>query len=377
MAISKRVQTYGLLNAWQEIMQEDPWRFNQVTGAGSQSSECDVYIQPDREHIALALRKSWDRISTHLGYFPRPIWSQGKVDLGSGTPWQLQELNTGRGFIELFGQRTATLIDDDVAITYSDEDGDGTNDTATITVATTVAADEIEVFFRTADGAPSAAHELWQIEPLTVTISGGNAVISGHRSLFVDPASIWNVPYDPADANRRERNQATTNDVNDFVTLVDVYRVYTDTSVPIQVVRDPIFLQSSGWGGDVLTTGVARIKNSRLGTFQARVEDYSCLKYAEAVLFYFKSGFPLEYDSIEATLLDALIRLANCYQGRQLCAFCDQTENLWADDRFAPDPVNNPATQKQADNPFGAMKGQIAAWQTVCDQALVRGGVWR
>lgn len=375
MAISKRVQTYGLLNAWPEIMQEDIWRFNQVTGQGSQSSECDVYIQPDREHIAVSLRKAWDRMSARLGFFPRPIWHEERLPLGKGKPWSLQTLTARYGYIEAFGQRTTSVIQAGAAVVYSDADGDGVNDTATISVTTSVDSDEIQVFFQTADGAPEAGHELYQIEPLNVVVSGGAATITGPRALFVKPSTVWNVPYEPGDPNKRNRNKASTTDASDFVTAVDVYRVYADPATAVEVIADPIHIRRTDLGGDVLETGVARLTNARLGIFEARIEDCTCLRYAEAVKVYYKAGYPLEYGQIEPTLLDALIRLANTYQGRKLCSFCDQTENLWAEDRYPPGD-DNPATQKQAENPFGAAKGQIDAWRTVCDFALARGGAW-
>lgn len=371
MAISKTTQTYGLLNAWQSICTEDIWRFNQIEGDGAQSSACAVYVQDEREQIARSLRQSWDRITTYLGYFPRPIWTSEVIRLGRGRPWQLQHLRTHYGYVQAFGQRGVELIAANASVVYSDSDGDGVDDLATITVNTPVDEEDIQVFFRTADGAPASGHELWQIEPITVTSAGGTVTITGHRALFVKPATIWNVPY--VDANRRTRNAGHTSDASDFVTEVDVYRVYNDTSTQVEVIADPIFSRGD-LGGNILETGVVRLLDDVNGHFEVRIENPSCLKYAEAVRVHYKAGMPLEFGQMNLSLLTSLIRLANTFQPNKLCTFCDQTENVWADDRRPPGTSENPVSERLINNPLGTMKGQVFAWQTVLDMMLVRGG---
>lgn len=374
MAISKQVNTYGLLNQWPEVMRENIWRYNQATGSGVRTSACPVYIQDDREEIARALGQALRRIVEHLRFYPRPIWLEDTIRLGKGYPWQLQRLRTQWGYVEAFGQRATSLISAGASVVYSDADGDGVNDTATITVASSVDPDEAQIFFQVADGAPAAADIRYEIEPVIVTASGGNLIITGPRALFVKPSTIWNVPYD--DANKQTLNAADTTDVGDFVTAVDVYRVYNDTTTPVQVIEDPIFKQTTGLGGNVLTTGVARLLDDRLGIFEARVEDPDCLRYAEAVKIYYKAGYPLQFDRPDYTLAEAVIRLANTMMGRQLCSFCDMTDNMWSDDRMPPNS-QNPVSQRHVNNPFGTMKGQIYAWLAVMDYALPRGGTLR
>lgn len=370
MAISKQVNTYGMLNTWPEVMRENVWRYNQITGSGVRTTACDVYIQGDREEIARALGQAWKRVAEHLRFFPRPIWTEDTIRLGRGVPWQLERLRTRWGYIEAFGQRATSLIEAGAAIVYSDADGDGVDDTATITVTTSVDADEAQIFFQVADGAPAAADIRYQIEPVTVVDNGATVTITGPRALFVQP-SVWNKPYD--DANKQTINTAVTTTAGDFVTAVDVYRVYNDTTTPVEVIEDPIFSQTTSLGSNILTTGVARILDDRLGIFEARVENPTCLQYAEAVKIYYKAGYPLQFDQVDYVLAEAVIRLANTMMGRELCTFCDITKNHWADDRLPPG-TNNPVSARHVNNPFGTMKGQIYAWQAVMDYALPRGG---
>ena len=367
MAVSKQVDVHNLLNAWCEVGLEDIWRFNQVVGNGAPSSECAVYIQNDREIIARALNQAWTKFVTYLNYFPRPAWFDEVIPLRKGVPWQRQMLRTRYGYVEAFGQRATSVIQAAAAVAYSDADGDGVNDTATITVNTTVDTDEIQLFFQVADGALSEGDIRYQIEPLHFSVSGGTVTITGHRALFVKPSTIWDVPYSPASVSKITRNDAQTNDPADFVTAVDVYRVYNDTTTPLQVVADPIWTQSTGLDSNILTTGTARLIDPQMGTFMPRLENCDCADFIESVHVYYKSGYPLQFDDMDYQLKEGIVRLANTLMPRELCTFCQQTRFIWEEDR-----KNGEAVEELANNPFGIKRGQMFAWQVVADRALSR-----
>lgn len=379
MAISKQYQTYGLLNRWQDVLNVNVWHFNQIAGAGAPyvGDNCtEVWVQPEREHVARALSNSVNKMATALGFWPRPVYLEERIPLGRGWPYQLQYLQTRYGKLIEFGQRATTAISSGATVTYSDDDGDTVNDLATITVTSGASTDEIKVFFRTADGAPSAAHELWEIAPLTLSQSGGTTTITGPRAYFVKPTTIWNRPRDISDPNTLEKNDGDTSDPNDFVTAVDVYRVYTDTTTPLQVYGDPIFTQTSDLGSSLATTGVARIVNAELGLFEARVSCSSCPEHAiEGVRVYYKAGQALEYGHMEAELEEACIRLANTLMPVQPITLCDMTWQMWDTDRQSLKVDNMVITQeKDLGNPFGLKQGQVAAWHVVNDRRIRRGG---
>lgn len=378
MAISKQYTTYGLLNRWPEILGIDLFHFNQITGAGAPYTKDNcraVWIKPEREMVARALSNAVNKMERYLAFPVAPRWFEERIPLGRGWPYQLQYLQTSRGKLIEFGQRAASVISSGATVTYTDADGDTIPDTATITVSSGASVDEIKVFFRTADGAPSAAHELWEITPLTVTQSAGVTTITGHRALFVLP-SIWDKPYDPADPNSIEHNDGDTQAPTDFVTLVDVYRVYTDTTTPLQVYGDPIFTQTSSLDQSLATTGVARIVNADLGLFEARVSCSSCPEHAiEGVRVYYKAGQALEYGYMEAELEEACIRLANTLMPQKPSNLCDTRWDMWDTDRQSQKVDNMVITQqKDLGNPFGLLQGQIAAWHVVNDRKIRRGG---
>lgn len=377
MAISEYVPVYNLLNAWQRINQESIWRFNQAAGTGAPLGECPVYIQDDREQIAEALNDAWQLFTTYLGYYPSPVWTSETIRLGGGRPYQLQRLAAKVGYLVEFGQRATSLIQASAAVTYSDTDNDGVDDTATITVASTVDVDEVQIFFRTADGAPGAADERYQIEPVSVTASGGNISIRGHRALFVKPSTIWNIPYTPTDPNFRTRNYADTASATGFLTSVDVYRVYNDTTVTGQLISDPIWTQGTDLDGNILTSADVRITDAERGRFEVRTDCsavLNCVGPLEAVRVYYRAGYPLVNGQMDNQLLRGIIRLANANMYRKLCTFCPETADIWEQDRTPAGAAENPVATRHANNPFGLMKGQVAAWLTVLARTQPSGG---
>jgi hypothetical protein len=157
------------------------------------------------------------------------------------------------------GQRATSLIQAGVSVVYSDPNSIGVNDTATITVNSAVANDEIKLYFRTADGAPTAGDARYEIEPTVITDNGAGVVtIKAHRALFVKPKE-WAREYEAFDANFNSPNIVDTGTAAGFVTAVDVYRVYTDTSAAIS-------LQAAD--GTELQSYTGEIIDAELGTFR-------------------------------------------------------------------------------------------------------------
>lgn len=372
MAVSL-TNSYKLLNAWQRIMLADIWHFNQAKGQGAPLKEGrNVYIQQERDDIARALNVAVEKAVPYLGFYPRPVYLTEVIPLSTGAPFQMQTLRTSSKYIEAFGVRAVSLIQAGAPIVYSDVGGIGANDTATITVPTTVSASEIQVFFRTADGATSAADEFYEIEPLTVTIVGANAVITGPRALFVKPSTIWDVPYDYDGGNFAERNYADTALAAGFVTAVDVYRVYTDSSNAVNVISDDAWTDGLDVATSTLTAAQARIVDARLGIFQVRPTCTNCMGVPSQVSVKYKAGLPLVRGRMHPTMEEALIRFSNTLMGQKIISLYEYPENKWVYDREAmpPELLQPPDVQ----NPFGIMRGQIHAWRVMMDMAIAGGG---
>lgn len=369
------VNHFNLLNRWPVIMEENQWHFNQVAGTGAPlTAQCDaVSINHERDMIANALNLAVEMVAEQLGFYPRPTWIVERATLGANWYLSLQNLKTRYGYIQEFGIRTTSLIDDAVAVTYSDANSDGVDDTATITVtvAAGTSAAEIVPFFRVADGAESAGHINWEIEPVTVSVSSTTATITAPRWLFVKPSRIWAKPYE--EPNFTIKFHGDTQQPADFVTLVDIYRVYSDASTAVQVTGDPIYSQCTDLDTAITSDGEAYIVDSRLGRFRSRLTCSDCFNsYPESVYIGYKAGYPLENGKMNRRLETAIIRLANTLMPYQPSTFCDKTLGMWQFDRNNVDP----ATLTQADlHPFGGlMVGRIEAWRNLRGMALGKGG---
>jgi hypothetical protein len=186
------------------------------------------------EELAQAIAWAEQDISQVLGYPASPIWQTQELatwpvpydhalgsSSGYGTDWRRTAISARYGKIISPGRRATTLIEAAATVTYSDADGDGWNETATITATTTeTVACEIKLFF-----AGTLGDERWEVRPLrSVTISAGTVTIVCDAWLLFDPNLQGIYPtslgFQGIDAEA----------VASYVTTIDVYRVYNDTS---------------------------------------------------------------------------------------------------------------------------------------------------
>lgn len=373
MAISKQVENNNLLNAWARVMNEQTFVFNQAQGDGAPLNDnCDVYIQPEREDIARALDAAIKKMARVLRFWPKPKWFADTINLGSNYVWGQIWMPPSSGKIIELGQRATTLLAANSLVTYSKNPVNNIVDNvATIgPFATSVTdPDEIQLFFRAADGAPGAGDPRYQIEPISVSISGGAATITADRALFVMPNTIWDVPFLPTDPNLTERNFADTGAATDFVTMVDVYRVYNDTTTPVDILDR---------NNTVLGSFDGSIWDARLGLVE--MADSCCQLVqtcgtAMKVQIHYRAGEPLTYGQMDSELEEACVRLANTLMPNPICSFRNRAQDRWNQDREAPVDKSGNAVLSEADmrNEFGNfMRGTVWAWKVATDRALMR-----
>lgn len=374
MAISADFSTSGLLNAWQRRMIEDIYNFNQIDGSGTPVGPCGIYIQSDRQMIADALIQAVNQVTELLGFYPFPTYiTDEREPFGRGSPYSLEQLRTEYGYVQALGRRATSVIQAGAVINYSDADNDGFDDTATITVNTTVSLSEIQVFFQVTDldlfaGIDAtAADARWRIEPVKMSAAGGVVTIKGHRALFAHPDTVWAHPYDSP--NFVDKHAADNTQPTDFVTAVDVYRVYTDATSAIQILSDPIWAGTSNLDTFTATDAVMQIVDGRRGIFRARVNGcvgWDCLGPPERLTLNYLAGVPLVNGQIDRELEIAIVRLANTLMPQKLCTWCDRTREMWEWDQVI--------VEGQEDTPLGKMAGQVYAWRVVSGRALGKGG---
>lgn len=240
-----RAETVTLLSIdeWAQIMGISPWEINQI-GAGfpvAKTSQCDrVFFEYawqrdylSREELRQAIAEAEYLLAEQLGYWPAPKYvfdehvsyprPHERAQYGRGATWRgnwkAVQLRWGK-FIG-GGSFTRTSIGDTVNLVLSDPDGDGVNELFTCSIATTATdPDEIGVYFRAADRLNNAIGEQWRIRPVSVSISGGIATVTGHSALLVQPSLTTGV-----DPQTLDVAAAAT-----YVEQVSVYRVYRDTT---------------------------------------------------------------------------------------------------------------------------------------------------
>ena len=233
-----------------------------------------------RFEVAVAISDAEEEIANALGWWPAPVWQYEEAHAyprvyrreyyghGADIRGLAKPINTTYGKIIEPGQRAVTLIDTASTgggeLVYTDEDGDSFYETATITVATTLTdVNEIKLFHTSVGG-----HREWEIRNLrSVTADGVNAVIVLDSWLLIDP-ELYAVMT--TDDSQRAIDLST---VNNFVTEVDVYRVYNDTTATSAKFywgnANVGCASCAGAGceacGQITQTGCARIRNAELG----------------------------------------------------------------------------------------------------------------
>lgn len=367
-----------VLSTWADMMlmadKASQWHFCQVSGAGapfftSNSKEGTVYLQTEREYIARNMETALIKVAQGLNYWPRPAYFTETLAIGRGSPIRGQEFRTRYLKLIELGIRATSVIQAGVAVTYSDQYGTGIQDLGSVTVATTVADDEIELYFRTADGAPTAGNQRYRIEPVTVVDNGnGTKTISGFRGLFVKP-SIWAVEYDLTDPNSKTPNAADTADPTDFVTSIDVYRVYTDDSTAIQIMAHD---------GTVLESFTGEIDDAEWGIVRAGGDWCTASCWTQRpfkIKINYRAGVELVNGYMDNDLASAVVELANCEMDMTLTDMHFWALSMWKQHVGPLSQGTIPLLSAvEARNPFGLRTGQVKAWRTVSSRVNMKGG---
>lgn len=367
---------------------EDIWHFNQSAGLGapfltSPDKAQNVYVQYERDSIARYLNIAVNKVAGELHYWPRPSWFSETIPLSRSVPYQLQTHNVAWRKLIAFGQRATSVIQSSAPVSYLSSGYLGTvDDVASITVATTVALDEIQIFYEVSNFAGiqgfviNAADPRIQIEPITLTDNGnGTVTINAPRALFVLPGK-WMFPYQSTDPNQREINTVDTSDPTGFVTAVDVYRVYNDTTNAIQVLASD---------GTVVQSFAGEILHPEMGIF--RLGDLcagwpATCDYPKRMNVRYYSGEALFNGAMDIEFAETLVSFANALMDERFTSFSRWTLDRWEKDQspIVANGVNSGTmpilSQTAAKDPFGwgLKRGQTRATAMVIDRGIQQGG---
>lgn len=343
-----------------------------------------------REEIAQAIAQAEAILELHAGFSPvprwvaderiqgiRPLWPEmftGNAHNVRGMPTSLR---TQLGHVISGGIEAKTLIEAAVAITYTDVDSDGYNETATIIVATSITdPQEIAIYYP-----GQAAADAYEIRPIKVTITAGNATIVCRREQLL--IESLQEQFNPRGADGLV-------DAN-FLDEVDVYRHYNDPSQQVQFMWEGCACDGTGCEACSHSTqyGCLLTRNYKLGivvphpgTWDSDLLHwdtacYSVPRAPEQARLWYYAGYRNMRSLTPNISMDgewerAVTYLALSLLDRPLCA-CKPLEafvSYWKEDlsyNQASATVSTSFTlsRRRLDNPIGTTRGALNAWRLI------------
>lgn len=370
-----------------------------------------------REDLMWAIFDAEQQIADWLGYWPCPRWIDDEVHSyprhynrqaygnGYNVRGQFKSIPLKYGKLIEAGQRATTLIDTatngDSTLIYSDDDGDGFYETATVTATTALTdACELKVYQVNKGG-----DQRWEIRPWRKkTVSGGTITFVFDSWLFINPNLFEAYP-----AAVTGNSPIDISDVTNYVTEVEVRREYNDTtaiSAQFYWERAPYFILGGvcgscggvGCGACNLTTqdGCIHIRDVDRGIAVPTPASYSsdsaawsmstwseCREPDQVKVWYRAGDQSQEY--LRGTVCDplphlwarAIAYLATARLERSFCGQSNATrmaEELQID-LSAGQPLSFNVSPDALGNPFGTRRGEVQAWQMLSrfGKQLMRG----
>jgi len=338
-------------------------------------------------------------IANIVGYWPAPLWFAEETRMyerpgmreyhgdGYGLRGVDKGVKTRYGKIVEAGRRAVTLIGSATvgggSLTYTDEDGDGFFETATVTLATTITDPrQIKMYFSGKDGEID-----WEVRPLrSLTISGGFVTAILDSWLLIDPELYEEYPS--SDGIEAIDVSTTAN----FVTTVDLYREYSDPSqASTQLVWESSCEVCGGTGCAVCTAatqdGCLGIRDYNLGIVIPKPASYDAVEgeweYAildryyepDIVRLWYKAG-DLDQAYVKNKSIDPLSNfwaqviawMATARLDRPLCGCANvksKVDDLQKDLSTTTREMGRFFSPDVLGCPFGPRKGEVMAWRRI------------
>jgi len=402
------------LDRWAKLLGLNPLHFNGIYDPGHPMDSCEQpWMQWEwqdsdrvsREEVARAIHEAEEDIEKALGYRLLPTWETDewqatirpfRADLFnlniSDVRGMAQVIESDWGYIVSGGIRAKTLIDDAVAIVYSDTDGDGYTETATIIVAVTAGTSpsELHVYLPGFSG-----NDEYEVRPLTsVSVVGAVATIVFRREQVVRPELYDDLMPPSTDSHQRGVDGLV--DAN-FETTVDVYRVYNDPQTQVSFLWEPfnsncdcgssgcVHCAYSTQTGCLIVRGNPR--QGLLGYFPGSwnattqvfdAETWAVSRQPDIVRLYYYAGWRdknLSYPTIQMDRhwerVVAYYAASKLERGVCECSNVHEFVSRWQRDlAIAGKEESLRVPDSMLDNPFGTARGAVYAWRRVVDNAI-------
>lgn len=201
------------LEAWRKSMGYHPWHFWGLKDDSTLkvTSACNTIVTQyawqkadalSRDAIRQGIMAAEGRLREHLGFsvgrvfveetlrFPRPKHYGHSWLAPIDADGQWLAIRASEGYIRALGPETYSVISASAAATPSDQDGDGINDTFTVTISgvTVENLEEVGVYFIASDRLDGeGVSEKYRIAPVSMSLASGVLTIKGRLYLLVKP----------------------------------------------------------------------------------------------------------------------------------------------------------------------------------------------
>jgi hypothetical protein len=382
MAISTRTTTLIPLDRIAWYLGINPFHFNSIVSEEyfpvDELSCDDVWFQYEyqrngrlaREGLAAALKEAEEIVTTFLGWSPIPRWYTNEqvalplhynplIYSHFNAHGRRKSVETQWGHVYEVGIKASTLLASPTTTPF-DSNGDGYNDSMRITFAATeYDFDEIRVYFPNENAADN-----WEIRPLdSIAYTGGSYTIEFSKALVPLP-DLWTVIRGPNHQTIRIDGDVPAN----FLTSVEVYRVYTDDSYSIVYESEPAIGSASM--ALTLTQAQTFIRDARLGHLAYDLPCTTNIRPTRARLYYRAGGVDLtkvfKTRQMHEDLERMIVFFALSKLDRELCGCCN-THNVWD---YLTEDLSLSTPEKQHTlawdtfkNPYGTTRAAIDLWQ--------------
>lgn len=358
-----------------------------------------------REDVAQAIAQAEADIEHFLGYRLVPRW---ETDEWRPTvrPWRPELFNLSvtdvRGMAQTVqanwhhfisgGVRVQTPVAADSAIVYSDDDGDGYEEVATITPTVAAGQDpcELRVYLPVSNTMVlTGGEDQWEIRPISVSVSGTTATIRFRREQLVKPELQLDLVPPADDSHLRGVDGAVD---GNFLTEVDVYRVYNDPQTQATFLWEPLgtgCTSCTGTGCEVCAyatqTGCLTVRGDprlsilsyRPATWDADEEQFDSVAWAvqrqpEIVRLYYYAGLRDKNLACPTVTMDrewerTVAYYAAALLDRPVCE-CNNVHawvEHWRRDLAIKGEEGLQISARDLDNPFGTRRGMVHASRRV------------
>lgn len=351
VAAQSQLISYGdlavSLELYSKVIQNQECSFFGVNNPDSPELGCrTIWLKQQRDEVGRYLGEAQFEIEQQVNFPLNPRWFADEEH-----PYACP-VQADWGYVIEAGVKATTDIELGATV-------DHTNDPAEIVVATAVTDEnEIHVFHPDTD---------IEINPSSITISGGNATILIPRCRMVktefadNPAEGWDY-----------------SDLTKFEEEVDVKRVYNDPSTNAELVW-PNGCSGCATCSERTQDACMYVSHAKAGIFAVHPATWNGSEWARAANIFCCNSNPqkvrLNYRAgMNPTTLqaeDAIIRLAHSKMPDEFCG-CEVWQRLWRRDRNIPQIL----TRERINCPFGLNDGAWISWRFSQSMKLYRGATF-